>query len=613
MCAPCTLHLDHHYFCSAACHAKWADEQAPKRQSKKAKARARKAARLAEKAAERAKDEAERLPPPAPAGALPLPAHSSTELRSAGPEGGQDEVVHEGSPPGDGGEEVPLELTDEAHDPFDDTDDSAEYTAADLAAHHAEAFGEAAPAPAEATADAEQAPAFAADAFAAAAAVAEAPPPEPAPEPTAAPTAAAADAAPRAAPARTPIESRPYERTPPAPIILHQAAPAPMSRAWLVALTVANLAALALALYAVYRPAPPPAAGGREIAELNRLLRSAVAPPPAPEIDAAPVETTAATLVVTGDARGAARVRLYFNGKEAAPPVIAAGRFRSVPLPLDYGLNVVQAAGEGAGGTAHFSLAVLVRRRDVPPAVAHAVRIELPTARDTERGNPARKAVSFTFDGGSDANAAAEILTVLKANHVRTTLFLTGEFIRRFPDVARRAVADGHEIGNHTYSHPHLTTYELNGKTELREGVDEAYVVKQLTAAAAAFERATGRKMAPLWRAPYGEENAQIRAWAERAGYRHIGWTRHVGPLASLDSLDWVEDKESRLYVTGAELKRRFVQVASAEPDALRGGIFLMHLGTDRKTDRLHWQLDEILKTYLRLGFEIVPVSELIR
>lgn len=422
------------------------------------------------------------------------------------------------------------------------------------------------------------------------------------------PLAVSAAAAPAASQAPEPP---PKER---APLVFRQAAEPAPGRLWLAALTAVNLAALAAALTFVMRPAAPPAPEGwRELAELNRVLRGATAPLPAPVLDGAPVETTAATMVLSGDAQGAAKVHVYFNGAEIAAPAVEGGRFQTGALALDYGLNVVQAAGEDETGAVHYSLAVLVRRRDVPPAVEHSLRLELPAVRDIERGNPARKAVSFTFDGGSADNAADEILTLLKTKNIRTTLFLTGEFIKRYPDTVRRAAADGHEIGNHTFSHPHLTTFELNGRQELREGVDAYYVARQLAQAAQSYELVTGRKMAPLWRAPYGEVNPQILAWAEQAGYRHVGWTRRVGPLASLDSLDWVEDRDSRLYLTGAELKRRFVQVATHEPEKLRGGIFLMHLGTDRKTDKLHWQLDEILKTYLRLGFEIVPVSELLR
>lgn len=431
---------------------------------------------------------------------------------------------------------------------------------------------------------------------------AAAPPANPAPAPT--PILAPAAAAPAPAEPRT-------ER---APIVLRQTAPADPRR-WLAVLAFVNVAALAVGLFlAVGRDEPARPDAWASVDALNRVLRAAASRPPAPVLDEAPLDTTAAVMVVTGEAPETVAVKLYLNGKDAGRLRIEAGRFVSDPLPLDFGLNVVQAAAEGEGEPAPlYSLARLVRRLDVPPPVEHSLTLELPAVRDINRGNPARAAVSFTFDGGSEANAATEILDVLRKAGVRTTLFLTGEFIRRYPAVVRRALADGHEIGNHTYSHPHLTTFDETGRHDLRPKVDEDFFAAQLIQTADAYREITGHEMAPFWRAPYGEINPQLLRWAERLGYRHVGWTRRVGKVATLDSLDWVEDQGSHLYLSGAQLKKRFVSLVEAEPDELKGGIFLMHLGTERKADKIHWQLADILAAYRSRGFEILPVSELIR
>jgi peptidoglycan/xylan/chitin deacetylase (PgdA/CDA1 family) len=61
--------------------------------------------------------------------------------------------------------------------------------------------------------------------------------------------------------------------------------------------------------------------------------------------------------------------------------------------------------------------------------------------------------VALTFDDGPTASQADEMLSYLRANRVRATFYVTGSGVAEQPEVARRLVADGHELGNHTYSH----------------------------------------------------------------------------------------------------------------------------------------------------------------
>jgi len=89
--------------------------------------------------------------------------------------------------------------------------------------------------------------------------------------------------------------------------------------------------------------------------------------------------------------------------------------------------------------------------RQPPAAVA---RITPPSpARDE-----GEKKIVLSFDAGSTDRGAAEILDALRGRGIRTTVFLTGQFIRRYPELARQIASDGHEVGNHTFDHPHLTT-----------------------------------------------------------------------------------------------------------------------------------------------------------
>jgi peptidoglycan/xylan/chitin deacetylase (PgdA/CDA1 family) len=183
--------------------------------------------------------------------------------------------------------------------------------------------------------------------------------------------------------------------------------------------------------------------------------------------------------------------------------------------------------------------------------------------------------IAITFDGNASSNGTAELLDLLQELDLKITLFLTGGFVEKYPALVRRAVLAGHEVGNHSYSHPHLTTYADNHRHQLLPGITKAELQSQLRRTEEAFQRATGRPMARLWRAPFGEENATLRRWAMELGYLHVRWSSLEG--ASLDSLDWIADEHSKLFRDSRRLVDRLLRFPHLE-----GGIVLMHLSTER-------------------------------
>ncbi|MCU0302452.1 MAG: polysaccharide deacetylase family protein [Thermoanaerobaculales bacterium] len=212
--------------------------------------------------------------------------------------------------------------------------------------------------------------------------------------------------------------------------------------------------------------------------------------------------------------------------------------------------------------------------------------------------------IAITFDGNASSNGTVELLELLHELDLEITLFVTGGFVERYPTLVRRAVLAGHEVGNHTYSHPHLTTYGQNRRHDLLPTVTESMLQDQLRRTEEAFRRATGRPMAPLWRAPYGEENAALRSWAMDLGYLHVRWSSLKG--ASLDSLDWIEDEHSKLYRSS----RRMVDRLLGFP-RLEGGIVLMHLATERSEPP--WSdLPRFVEELRRRRVEPVKISELL-
>ncbi len=207
----------------------------------------------------------------------------------------------------------------------------------------------------------------------------------------------------------------------------------------------------------------------------------------------------------------------------------------------------------------------------------------------------------LTFDGGSGAESATEILDALRARRVRTTFFLTAPFIQKYPDIVRRMAAEGHELGNHTATHPHLAPLMRRDPKWTRERVQA-----ELLEADACLVRLLGRPMDPYWRAPYGEQTVEIRRWAEEIGYRHVGWSEGG------DSLDWATPAERKLYRSGGRILDK-LRGRLQKPDG-GGLIVLMHLGSGRdEEDRPSRGLGAFMDRALREGWHFASVGDYLR
>lgn len=234
------------------------------------------------------------------------------------------------------------------------------------------------------------------------------------------------------------------------------------------------------------------------------------------------------------------------------------------------------------------------------PAGASSAWPGVGEALNLTRGPGGQKRILLSFDGGSSNEVAAEVLDILKARGVRTTLFLTGAFIQRFPALVKRMAAEGHELGNHTMNHPHFAPGMKRDPKWTRERVQA-----ELLGADAALVSLLGRPMDPYWRAPYGEHTAEIRRWAEELGYRHVGWSEGA------DTLDWATPKERKLYRSGEAIVARLQQRLGRDGDGL---IVLMHLGSgreegDRPTDGLGAFMDRARKD----GWTFVSAGTILR
>lgn len=298
-----------------------------------------------------------------------------------------------------------------------------------------------------------------------------------------------------------------------------------------------------------------------------------------------------------GRTPGSSMVAFYANARLEGVSVCREGAFHFPKVRVEQGWNTFSVKGLDGRGRVSRPCSVSVFHRT--------------WAGDFLRGDTRWKKIAFTFDGGSGANATEEILDILKEKALKCTIFLTGQYLSRYPELVKRMVEDGHEIGNHTDTHPRLTTFSQDRSQRTLRWVTRSLIQRELQAAARRFHEITGRKMAPFWRAPYGEHNVQIRGWAEEVGYRHISWTTGNSWEDCMDTLDWVADKGSHLYHTSEEIVEKILSFGAGDTCGKNGAVILMHLGSEREGDFPYRKLPMIIDSLRMEGYELVTISEL--
>jgi len=214
------------------------------------------------------------------------------------------------------------------------------------------------------------------------------------------------------------------------------------------------------------------------------------------------------------------------------------------------------------------------------------------------------KWITLSFDGDHLDNCTAQILEILAQNQIRANVFLTGKFIELFPNSVLAIHQAGHEIGNHTWSHPHLTQYEDNRTHKTRVSMTKPRFLSQIRRTETIFRETTGEAMRPWWRAPYGEHNLEIRQWAYAEGYLHIGWSK------GCDSMDWMVDQEGPYYLGPQKLKRRLLRHLETPGHK----IILMHLGSKRPVaERPFQMLSAFISEARKMGYQFTTISALLR
>ena len=184
------------------------------------------------------------------------------------------------------------------------------------------------------------------------------------------------------------------------------------------------------------------------------------------------------------------------------------------------------------------------------------------------------KKVALTINCAWNDSDIDNILQTLNNNNCKVTFFMVGDWVKKYPEAAKKVKEAGHEIGTHSNTHPHVNNldYEKNAN-ELKES---AKIIKETTGAEV-----------KLYRPPYGEYNDTVIKAAQDKNYYAIQW--------NLDTLDYTG-------LTGTEMWNRLKDKIKA------GDIILTHNGTKHTAD----SLDMLIKNIKEKGLEVVTISNLI-
>lgn len=184
------------------------------------------------------------------------------------------------------------------------------------------------------------------------------------------------------------------------------------------------------------------------------------------------------------------------------------------------------------------------------------------------------KKLAISFDATWGADQTLELLKILRENKVRTTFFLCGLWVEKYPEMVKRIAAEGHELANHSHTHPHMNNLS---EREIAHELNQPHqLIKELTG-----------QSPTLFRPPFGEYSNKVIETAQACGYTTIMW--------DVDSLDWKD-------LTAATMLDRILGRIQ------NGSIILFH-NAGKNTPQAVARLLPILK---ERGFSVVPISQLL-
>ena len=189
------------------------------------------------------------------------------------------------------------------------------------------------------------------------------------------------------------------------------------------------------------------------------------------------------------------------------------------------------------------------------------------------RGDTHRPQVALTFDDGPHPVYTLQLLNILRRTHTPATFFVVGEQVEKNPGLVRLEVAEGNEVGDHTYDHVNLTL------------IPPELVAYEVSRCDAAIAKATGAPVR-FFRPPGGEYNGEVLREVAGHGYITTLWTNDPGDFSKIPS--------------GVILKRTMAHLKN-------GGIILLHDGIPETLEAL----PGIITAARQRGYQFVTVSQL--
>lgn len=185
-----------------------------------------------------------------------------------------------------------------------------------------------------------------------------------------------------------------------------------------------------------------------------------------------------------------------------------------------------------------------------------------------------KKVVSLSFDAAWGNEQTEDLLNILKEKEVKTTFFLVGEWVDKYPESVKQIFDAGHDVENHSSTHAHLPQLSDDG------------IIKELEDCNNKIEDIT-KKRPTLFRPPYGDYNNKVVELTNSIDMYCVQW--------DIDSLDWKDPTPQQMVerITGK---------------LTNGSIILMHNGATNTPEALPLVIDAIRAQ----GYEIVPISEII-
>lgn len=185
------------------------------------------------------------------------------------------------------------------------------------------------------------------------------------------------------------------------------------------------------------------------------------------------------------------------------------------------------------------------------------------------------KKIALTIDAAWQDDKTPFILETLKKYNIHATFFLCGFWVEAYPDMVHAIAADGHEIGNHSMTHPHMSK------------LSPEQITKELDKFESVVEPITGKKTV-LFRAPFGEYNDTVIKALRNRGYEVIQW--------NIDTIDWKQERSAQTILD------------SVLPKLSDGSIILCH----NNGYKIEQYLPTLIEAALAQGYEFVTVSELL-